>query len=326
MERENKVKTLRILKIDEEIRKGTYPNVPYFMKKFEVSRSTIMRDIEFLTDQYNAPLEYDYVHEGYHYTDPSFFIKSMMLTEGELLTVTTILPLLDQYKNTPLEASFKNILTKMLTLLPNEVKVDSEFNTTEVTYLKDPLPEISQDTFNVVFKAVRNKKTLEFGYRSISKQNYSFREFDPYNVLCQKGNWYVIGYCHRHNDIMVYALSRMNNVKESKDTFEIKADFDLNEHIDPDLGIWNNKFPPVKIELLFTPDINTYILERSWHINQTCRQNEDGSVYLSFTSNQLQETLYWVLHFGSSVQVLNPPELKEMVKNEIQKMWANCNK
>ena len=127
-------------------------------------------------------------------------------------------------------------------------------------------------------------------------------------------------------ELLQFTVDRMNNVKESKDTFEIKADFDLNEHIDPDLGIWNNKFPPVKIELLFTPDINTYILERSWHINQTCRQNEDGSVYLSFTSNQLQETLYWVLHFGSSVQVLNPPELKEMVKNEIQKMWANCNK
>ena len=54
--------------------------------------------------------------------------------------------------------------------------------------------------------------------------------------------------------------------------------------------------------------------------NQECRQNEDGSVYLSFESNQMQETLFWALRFGASVTVLNPPELKEMYAAEVRKM------
>lgn len=73
-----------------------------------------------------------------------------------------------------------------------------------------------------------------------------------------------------------------------------------------------------KIELVFNSSINTYILERTWHVNQKCKQEKDGSVYLSFMSNQLQETLHWVMSFGSKVQVLNPPELIEMVKEEIK--------
>ena len=56
--REDKVKSLRLLEIDRMIREGGYPNAPQLEKKFEVSRSTIMRDLEFLRERYNAPLEY----------------------------------------------------------------------------------------------------------------------------------------------------------------------------------------------------------------------------------------------------------------------------
>ena len=80
------------------------------------------------------------------------------------------------------------------------------------------------------------------------------------------------------------------------------------------------QYMPQKIELTFDKSVNTYILERTWHKNQKCKQNADGSVYLTFESNQLQETLYWVLHFGAAVTVMNPPELKEMYKDEIKKM------
>jgi predicted DNA-binding transcriptional regulator YafY len=76
----------------------------------------------------------------------------------------------------------------------------------------------------------------------------------------------------------------------------------------------------VKIELLFSKEIGTLILERVWHEKQKLRQEKDGSVYLSFQSNQFQETLHWVMSFGSAVKVLNPPELAEQVKDEAKKM------
>ena len=316
-ERDHKVKQLRLLQIDYMIRSGSYPNVPEMRERFEVSRSTIMRDLEFLQARYKAPLKYDIKRRGYYYKDPTFFIQSMMLSEGELFTITTIVPLLEQYKNTPLEQSFKNILLKIMDLLPEQIKIDSSFNINGLTFIKDPLPKIDESTFNKIFDSVRFKKTLEFGYRSISKSEHTVRQFDPYNVLCQKGNWYVIGYCHKHKDITVYTFSRMKDVNITEQTFNIQEGFDVNNHIDPEIGIWNcSGTEKKKIELLFSPKINTYILERTWHADQECHQNEDGSVYLSFWSNQLQETLFWILRFGSDVTVLNPPELRERVMEE----------
>nr|WP_318681811.1 WYL domain-containing protein [uncultured Treponema sp.] len=317
-DREDKVRTLRLFQVAEFIKTNYYPNVPKLCKEFSVSRSTMMRDIEFLQTRYNAPIEYDSVNRGYYYTDPTYTIQSIMLSEGELFTVATIMPLMEQYKNTPLESTFKSIMTKMIEMLPNKVEVDTPFSSRDVQFIKDPLPEISETTFNYVFEAIRTSRTLEFNYRSISKQTYTRRQFDPYKVLCQKGNWYVIGYCYLHERINVYSLSRMKDVEITKEKFEVRPDFKLEKFIDPDFGIWHNDEKPKKIELVFNSSINTYILERTWHVNQKCKQEKDGSVYLSFMSNQLQETLHWVMSFGSKVQVLNPPELIEMVKEEIK--------
>ena len=106
------------------------------------------------------------------------------------------------------------------------------------------------------------------------------------------------------------------------DEFAPDPDYESKVHIDPNFGIWNNELPVFKFELVFDKSINTYILERTWHKNQKCFQDKEGNVHLSFESNQLQETLYWVLHFGSAVKILNPPELKKMYKEEVGKMWA----
>ena len=56
--REEKVRNQRLLQILECIRTEKYPNSTKLKNKFETSRSTIMRDIEFLKDRYNAPIEY----------------------------------------------------------------------------------------------------------------------------------------------------------------------------------------------------------------------------------------------------------------------------
>lgn len=319
-QREDKRRQWRVFEIAHYIRDNNYPNATKIKQKFELSRSTVMRDIEFLRNEYNMPIEYSDEYKGYYFTDPTFEIQSVMLSEGELLSISTILPLMEQYKNTPLENIYKNLMNKFMEMMPDKVSVSSSLIESDIKFISDPLPNIDEKVFNSVFDAIRNKKTLEFGYRAIKNTDYTTRQFDPYKVLCQKGNWYAIGWCHKHNDIIEYALSRMKDIKITGNSFVFKSDFDINRYIDSDFGIWINKEEPKLIELIFSKDINTFILERTWHAKQNCYQREDGSVYLSFMSNQMQESLRWVLSFGSQVQVLNPPELKEQVLKEIDKM------
>ena len=58
-QRESHVKSLRLLRLEKAIQSIAYPSVERLMKELEVSRRTILRDLEELKIFYNAPIEYD---------------------------------------------------------------------------------------------------------------------------------------------------------------------------------------------------------------------------------------------------------------------------
>ena len=323
-QKENHTKPLRLFKIEQAIQNLTYPNVERLQKELEVSRRTILRDIDELKIYYNAPIEYDHIKKGYYYSDNTYFVKNMLLTESEVFAVTGILPLMERYNNTPLKKTISKVYETLSQMLPNQIEVQSSFMN-DVEFIADPIPVISEEVFNSVFKATKLHKMMTFDYRSISSTEYKPHELYPYKIYNQKGDWYILGFSPKYNNFATFTLARMQNIVLG-DEFEPDSDYEEKIHIDPSFGIWNNDTRPQKIELIFEKSINTYILERVWHKNQECHQNEDGTVYLSFESNQLQETLYWVLRFGAAVTVINPPELKEMYSNEVKKMAEKLNK
>lgn len=99
--KENHTKPLRLFKIEQAIQNLNCPNVDKLCKELEVSRRTILRDIDELRNYYNAPIEFDRINGGYYYSDKTYFVKNMMLTESEIFAVTVHNPpeLVEQYKS-----------------------------------------------------------------------------------------------------------------------------------------------------------------------------------------------------------------------------------
>ena len=64
-------------------------------------------------------------------------------------------------------------------------------------------------------------------------------------------------------------------------------------------------------------------MERTWHNGQTIKENKDGSVYLSFETNQLGQVVAWVMSFTGGAKVLNPPELKKRVADAAREILKN---
>ena len=143
------------------------------------------------------------------------------------------------------------------------------------------------------------------------------RRINPLHAVCQKGNWYVMGFCHDKKDIRVFNFSRMQNVTESKEEFDIPEDFNPDKYFDKEIGIWLSATKKYTVELLISAEIGTFALERSWNKNQKIEQREDGSVWVSFETTQLPEVKRWVLGQGKTVKVLGPDELIAQVKEEV---------
>src|ERR1051325_1538693 len=97
----------RMVRIHHEIASGSYPNASTMARELEVSAKSIQRDLEFMRDRLNLPLEYDGTRLGYksvgvsrdrpleydgsrfgyYYTEPVSSFPTLQITEGELVAL-----------------------------------------------------------------------------------------------------------------------------------------------------------------------------------------------------------------------------------------------
>lgn len=318
--RQEKVVLRRIRAIDKEIRSGSFPNTNELAKKLEVGTRTISRDIEEMKLFYNAPIKFDRTNNGYYYTEPSYYIKDISLSEGELFSVALFERLISGYRNTPLESHLHSVFRKIASSLGDRTTIDSMYLDDTVTYISDPLVKIDEQTFNTIFSAVRKNKEIRFDYRPLQKQTFMKRTVKPYHIVCQKGNWYVIGYDSYKEDIRIFAFSRIKNVVFTDEDFIVPNEFNYQKYIDEDIGVWASSTRSYKIKLRFAAEIATFASEHIWSKRQSIIQNDDGTVDICFETSQLPEIQRWVLGQGHTVQVLEPKELIEAVKTEITRM------
>src|SRR5262245_33684644 len=103
----------RMLRIHEELRRGAFTNCTKLARILEVSRKTIVRDIAFMRDRLELPIEFDAPINAYRYTHPVSAFPTVQVSEGELLALLVARKALEQYRGTPfhrqLEASFEKL-------------------------------------------------------------------------------------------------------------------------------------------------------------------------------------------------------------------------
>ena len=321
-EKEGKVQFWRLLKIDEQLRAKRFPTARSLAKEFDVSKRTVERDIEFLRDRYEAPIEYDHSKCGYAYTQETFFLKSLFLTDEELFSAAVFEKALQQYRNTPIEGRLKAVFAKLTELLPDDaVSVNTMWLGDSLTFIPEPSPEISPEIFDAVFNGVKARRAIRFQYRSLTQTEPATRMCEPYHIVCQRGAWYVIGRCVDKNEERIFSFSRMSEIEVLKDrAFELPIGFTVEQYIDKNVGVWLNRREPFMVRLLFSASVSVFAEEHIWNEEQTVLVHEDKSVEVSFKTTQFEEIKRFVLGQGATVQVLEPPELVQAVQKEIEEM------
>ncbi len=273
-----------------------------------------------MRDSLNAPIESD--STGYYYTEPNFFIRSIPITEGEVFAVAVLNPLLEQYRNTPLEERLRSVFKKITQCLPNRVTLDTSFLNPKITFIPDKSESVNPQFFQIIFDSLRMSRSISFDYRPLQKSSYMKRLVDPYHIVCQKGNWYVLGRCHDKCDVRIFSFARMKNLYMEKKGFSVPKDFNPSDYFDPKMGVWLSDRDVMTVEFVADKEIGTYVLNRVWNDSQVVEEREDGTVYVKFSTSQKQEVLRWILGQGHTVKVLGPSELVDEVRAELEKTRA----
>ncbi|GAB6273805.1 MAG: WYL domain-containing transcriptional regulator [Peptococcaceae bacterium] len=311
----------RVLVIHSQVKAGKYPNTPKLASSLEVNKRTIQRDVEFLRDMLCAPLEYSRVKNGYYYTS-SFEMPHLNLTEGEQVALFLGQKLLLQCAGTPLEEPIRNAFTKICLCFPQGVSVDMDSLGQIISFDVQPLRGDEQklaSTYHLLTRAIEDKCSLNIHYYTVSRNELTMRKIDPYHLRYFQGVWYLISYCHFRQEVRIFALDRIRKFEVLEETFQVKAEFSLEEYLGSSLGIERGE-KVEEVKILFDPEQARWIRERKWHESQKIEYQPDGSLILCIKVSGLGEIKRWALSFGSHTKVLAPVSLQEEITLEIKNM------
>lgn len=306
----------RLLFIDKKIREGTFPNCSSLASEWEVSTKTIQRDIEYLRDMLDAPIEYSGKNRGYYYTEDCFQLPAFNLNDSDLFAIFIADKVLQQYRNTPVYQRLQAVFSRIEESLPDRVSFHSSYLDDKCSFFTTPQTSITPHIWETIFRGLRESKSLIISHRKPGDTAAEKRTIDPYHIISFQGEWYVISFCHLREAIRTFALSRIETADVTENSFSIPDDFDLNQTRDEHFGVhWSQNV--YKVRIWFSCEIAPYIKERQYHTNQELTDNSDGSVVISFKTRDLLEVKRWVLSWGSGAKVLEPEELVNEIKDDL---------
>jgi len=311
----------RLIYIDQMIREGTrvgvLPNCRTLAEGYEVSGRTIQRDIEYMKWQLNAPIEYDQVKHGFFYTEPNYRMPALNISRNDLFAVCIAEKVLQQYEGTPLYSRLSGIFDKLHQSLPDNVTVDPSWLDDRFSFFYEPAPVLDAAIWQKCFEALRLTRTMEFDYLIPGYPEPHRRRVNPYHAVGYRSQWYLVGKCHYKESVRVFAVSRITNATVTDDDFFVPDDFDFEDYVGEHFGIFRSEEEHT-VCVRFVPDAAPYVLEREWHPSQTVERNADGSVELTFPVSHLFEVKRWVLSWGPEAEVLEPAELVELVRADLE--------
>jgi predicted DNA-binding transcriptional regulator YafY len=313
----NKSQFSRLLELDKRIRQGLYPNCLNFSADWEVSQKTVQRDIDFLRDSLNAPIDYDREKKGFYYTTTQWFMPSISVSEGDLVAILVAEKALEQYRGTPIAAELERVFSKITDLLPDKITVRPELIFNKFSFTTPPTRAIDMETWSTVVRGLVNQKWLSMVYQSPEKGITPGRMIAPLHMANLQGEWYLFGKIEGEDRVRQFSIGRIQSVKLTDRAFDTPADFDPKTLLANTFGRYVLNDHNHSVRLLFNKEVATWVLEKQWGPKQVIRNRKNGDIELSFSAAGVYEVFRWVMAWGRWVTVLAPTELKKMVDEEI---------
>jgi predicted DNA-binding transcriptional regulator YafY len=315
----------RILKINEIIRTNGYPNLDELSKQVGVNKRTIQRDLQVLREKEKAPLKYCRLNNGYYYTESTFNIKDIILTEGEMVGLLLAEKLLSQYENTPYEEKLRSAFVKLQSYLPDNIEMgDVDKFRQGCSFDLGFVRKVDVELFEDLIHAIADRRQLKIYYYTISSNQRKWRTVDPYHLKNYRNEWYLAAYCHNAKDIRTFSPIRIEKQEETGESFAVRPDFSPEEYWGKIFGIYKDKDGKVQdVSVWIDPEQSRWIKEIVFEGDERVvevKNHEDGSMTVVFRVGKTDEIKRWIMQYGKRMKVIGPESFVEEIKREVEDM------
>jgi proteasome accessory factor B len=310
----------RMLRIHQALQAVGFPNASKLAREAEVSTKTIHRDIEFMRDRLNLPVEFDASRNGYFYTGEVSAFPTMQISEGEIFALVVAEKALQQYRGTSFEKPLLSAIKKMEQALPDAISLNLADIERTISFRTRAEPILNLEIFDALAKAVAQRQQLELHYRKPG-QPAEKRLVDAYHLANINGEWYLFAYDYARKDLRTFVPARIQSVKPTGKTFERTQKFSLEKRLRDSFGVHAGE-GEFEVVIRFSARGADYIREKKWHPSQTLQDLKGGGAELKMKLSSLAEVQRWVLSWGGDAKVLKPKELVESVQAAAKKILA----
>jgi predicted DNA-binding transcriptional regulator YafY len=285
-------------------------NEDAFARRFYADRS----ELESLRIQLTVdrPADGAAEQENYSLRPENFHLRPIAFTDKELAALQTALSLLDgefAYAE-PLRLALQQITWGR----PSPLRAPEQRSVALGITASAGGHELSARLAKVETAIFRNK-TIVFDYYTMGRDEVSARRVDPYHLLFQGGQFYLLGYSHEREAIRVFRLSRIRGkvsyATKAEHDFHRPADFDPRAYASR--ADWQLGEEEGVAEVLISGKI-AWQIERHFGRYGEIREpaedeGSDGDVVFRTSYSSPRSLISWVLGLGVNARLLAPSEL-----------------
>jgi proteasome accessory factor BC len=217
------------LEIKQEVEGYSSMNDDAFARRFYADRAEL--ESLGITLQVEKPGEGFFEAELYALPPQNFYLDPIEFTDAELAAMRTALTLLDgrfAYAE-PLRLALQQVSWGK----PNPLSAGESAPVDVAVTASAGGRELSQRLAKIE-TAISRRKTVEFDYYTMERDEESARRVDPYHLVYRSGQFYLIGFSHERDAVRVFRLSRIRGkvsyATKAEHDFPTPEDFDRRDY------------------------------------------------------------------------------------------------
>jgi predicted DNA-binding transcriptional regulator YafY len=171
-------------------------------------------------------------------------------------------------------------------------------------------PKFNNDAVRVVYDALLGGRRFAADYRSRANENDEMKtyEVNPLGLVARGNLLYLVCTLWDYHDIRQLALHRLATASLIDKLVTRPDAFDLDQYIQ--CGEFQYPVgPPIQLKAKFWRGAAAHLIETPLSEDQVIQSLDAGHVLVTATVRDTAQLDWWLLGFGSSVRVLEPPEL-----------------
>ena len=299
------------LEIKREVEGYSSMNEDAFARRFYADRAEL--ESLGISLQVEKPAEGFFEAELYALPPENYYLPAIAFSDSELAALRTALGLLDgefAYAE-PLRLALQQVSWGRPSPLTEEAEAPIDVKLSTAGGGR----ELSQRLAKIE-TAISRRKTIEFSYYSLQRDEVSDRKVNPYHLVFRDGQFYLIGYSHERDQVRVFRLSRIR----AKVSYATKAEHDFPAPEDFDRRDYGRRADWQMGEIegtaaIFLRERIAWLVERDFGRHGTFRKptKDDGvkgrGIVFETEYASARQLISWVLSWRENARLLSPPQL-----------------